>query len=215
MPDDDSPRFGPGPAHFGIEPDGRGGWYRSMRGAWLLTAHVVFANDTFVIDHLRFDPINPGMPREGLTSADLRAVKIGDLQREARYWLLNAAATAEVTEQMAPGLHDPQRLAALRRGARLAQTKPRRGRIGYEDTHFRRVALDYLQMYAKTGGRGINGRLAAMYSEKHPETWKGLAPETVRDWVATARRKGYLTKAVPGRGGAEPGPNLFPREEQP
>jgi hypothetical protein len=78
-------------------------------------------------------------------------------------------------------------------------SRKRRGRPGLPESRYREVALAYLELYNSGLRRGIHGELMRRYSAPY---------QTVRDWVARARKLGYLTPGQPGRAGAEPGPRL-------
>jgi hypothetical protein len=79
-----------------------------------------------------------------------------------------------------------------------SETRPR-GRPSHPDAHYRRIALEYLRLQGEGVGRGVIIQIAAA---------EGKPKETVRTWVAEARRRGYLTSIGQGRPGAEPGPEL-------
>jgi len=85
---------------------------------------------------------------------------------------------------------------ALERGAEQA-VAGRRGRPEIADTLLESVATAYLE--EAPGGAGLTRRLAERFNRPEP---------TVRDWVAAARRRGFLSAAHPGRRGAAPGPRL-------
>ncbi|MGD0985725.1 MAG: hypothetical protein ABSA65_18230 [Acidimicrobiales bacterium] len=85
---------------------------------------------------------------------------------------------------------------ALERGAEQA-VAGRRGRPEIADTLLEAVASAYLE--EAPGGAGLTRRLAERFNRPEP---------TVRDWVAAARRRGFLSAAQPGRRGAAPGPRL-------
>ena len=93
---------------------------------------------------------------------------------------------------------------ATAQAARQAESE-RTGR-GVGEDHYRWVALTYLRLQAEGVGYGIKARIGAEFEQE--AGWQP-ASETVRDWIAKARRKGYLTKGVPGRAGAAPGPRLL------
>jgi hypothetical protein len=76
--------------------------------------------------------------------------------------------------------------------------KPKRGRPGYPDEHYRRIAERYLELLS-TGRLDVLVALAA--EESRPR-------ETVRDWVRKATERGYLAPGKPGRAEARPGPKL-------
>jgi hypothetical protein len=73
----------------------------------------------------------------------------------------------------------------------------RRGRPPLADDLLEQVARAYLE--EAPAGTGLTRRLAERFGRPEP---------TVRDWVAAARERGYLSPARPGRRGAAPGPRL-------
>lgn len=78
---------------------------------------------------------------------------------------------------------------------------PRRGgRAPITDDLLRELAESYLRETAPgKPGRALN-RIAAEF---------GRPQETIRTWLARARREGWLAPAVKGRAGGEPGPKLL------
>ena len=83
--------------------------------------------------------------------------------------------------------------------AKEAETPRRRGRPGLPDDHYKRIALEYLELFAAGYRRGILDELACRH--KRPK-------QTVRDWVHRARELDYLTKGKQGRAGAKRGHRL-------
>jgi hypothetical protein len=81
----------------------------------------------------------------------------------------------------------------------------RRGAKGWGDEHFRRVAEMYLEALDIDRRRPLV-LMAARFS--------GYSRENVRDWVAVARDRGFLSAAQPGRAGAGPGPALVRWQEE-
>jgi hypothetical protein len=87
-------------------------------------------------------------------------------------------------------------ISALETGIRAAnQTK--RGRPPLPETTLIDVANAYLEEAA--AGVGLLKRLSQRFDRPEP---------TIRDWIAAARREGYLTPAIAGKRGAGPGPRL-------
>lgn len=87
-------------------------------------------------------------------------------------------------------------ISALETGIRAAsQTK--RGRPPLPETTLIDVAHAYLEEAA--AGVGLLKRLSQRFDRPEP---------TIRDWIAGARREGYLTPATAGKRGAGPGPRL-------
>ncbi|WP_198519597.1 hypothetical protein [Microbacterium sp. BR1] len=79
----------------------------------------------------------------------------------------------------------------------LAANRTKRGRPPLPDETLAAVAHAYLE--EAPAGVGLLKRLSQRFNRPEP---------TVRDWIATARREGFLTAAVPGKRGAAPGPRL-------
>ncbi|MFD8104352.1 hypothetical protein ACFV24_32945 [Nocardia fluminea] len=80
----------------------------------------------------------------------------------------------------------------------------RRGRPPLDDELLINVAGTYLDETAR--GRGAIARLALTFDRPEP---------TIRDWIAAARRRGFLAPASPGRRYVAPGPSLPPRRQPP
>lgn len=82
--------------------------------------------------------------------------------------------------------------------------RPRRGgRPSVTEEMMRTLALAYLEETTHGKPTGSVGRLALRF--ERPE-------ETIRTWLARARKDGWLTAAVKGRRGAEAGPRLQGRK---
>jgi hypothetical protein len=127
-------------------------------------------------------------PPAGVTSDVLRDVKVGKLLESLRREL----AGVSVTE-----LTDVERKWAA---AAAEAVELKRGRDGYPDEHFRRIALSYL----KLRNDGLTNGIAAALAEQEDRP-----AATVRDWIREAERRGFLTAASKGRGGTRTaGPSL-------
>lgn len=74
------------------------------------------------------------------------------------------------------------------------------GRTAMTDDFLRDVALSYLRETAPGKPHGATGRLAEAY---------GRPEQTIRTWIARARKEGWLGASAKGRAGAEPGPRLM------
>jgi len=147
----------------------------------------------------------------GVDSLLLR-VKLGDLLAELRARLAERSGSALLTAGESWGLRQDQEAVrnTVLAGA-AASSEPKRGRIGYPDEHYRRIALRYLQLVngQPPVTRGVLGVMAA--EENRPM-------ETVRTWIHQARKRGFLSSGERGRAGGMPGPRLGlksgPQEEQ-
>jgi hypothetical protein len=80
-----------------------------------------------------------------------------------------------------------------------ARQPPQRQGSRYPDSHYRDVAILYLNLLNAGHGRRILQQLAQQLNTRR---------ETARDWVHRARELGYLTNSHQGRPGALPGPRL-------
>ncbi len=81
--------------------------------------------------------------------------------------------------------------------AALGATRTHRGRPRLSADLLATVAYAYLDEAPK--GTGLIKRLALQFDRPEP---------TIRDWIAAARREGFLTQAVRGQRGAGAGPRL-------
>jgi len=149
-----------------------------------------------------FDSQNPPAL---ITSDVLRRIPIGEiLARTQRRLADDSWRTDGIDVIPAPGgkfkklsadnLTEEQRQALENISAVVAR---RRGRPELTDELLIEVAEAYITEAAR--GRGALNRMAEIFDR--PEA-------TVRDWIAQARRRGYLAATRPGRRGAAPGPNL-------
>jgi transposase-like protein len=145
----------------------------------------------------------------GITSALLRRIPIGSItDRAQRILTAREWKTEDVRivgylgitrSEPFEDLDESVRNAVMRAQAAVETAKQagRRGRPRLPDELLAQVAVAYLDEV--TRGRGLMRRLAERFNR--PE-------ETLRDWVQTARRRGWLSEATPGRRGAMPGPRL-------
>jgi hypothetical protein len=76
--------------------------------------------------------------------------------------------------------------------------KRQRGRPGHPDSHYRDVALAYLEL-CDAGEKPLLPRLGERF---------GVPSQTARDWVHRARELGFILPGKQGRKGASPGPRL-------
>jgi len=136
-----------------------------------------------------------------ITSDMLRRIPLGTILAKAQKALAQEdwrqdGITVLVGPDRGPDELTEAETAALEAAVRAA-ADTRRGRPELPDALLDEVAHAYLD--EATAGAGLTHRLAARFDR--PEA-------TVRDWVGAARRRGYLSLAVPGRRGASPGPRL-------
>lgn len=133
-----------------------------------------------VISRIELQAVDP--TGNGITASLLRRIQVGDILHLARATTARAAQSEE-----APALEYPER--KTRSG----------GRSALSDELLRSVAVSYLSETAPGRPAGAVKRMAQEFDR--PE-------ETVRSWVARARKAGWLGPSVKGRAGAEPGPRL-------
>lgn len=144
-------------------------------------------------------------PPSLITSDVLRRIPIGEILARTQRRLADESWRTEGIDLIpAPGgqfgklsaeeLSEEQRRALENSSAIAAR---RRGRPELSDELLIEVAEAYIHQAGR--GRGALSRMAEIFDR--PEA-------TVRDWIAQARRRGYLAPTKPGRRGAAPGPNL-------
>lgn len=125
---------------------------------------------------------------ESVSSRMLRAIPLGSILTEAQRWAKHFTVVTVPTIQTADEIlaaHQP--------------TNPGPGRAPLPDELLRQVAEGYL-LEMQSGLRGAVQRLADRL---------GRPEKTVSNWVAKARRDGWLGPASQGRAGATPGPRLL------
>jgi hypothetical protein len=144
----------------------------------------------------------PLLPSEQALTADLlRRISLSAILARVHAELINRAELAELARRFAwPAAPSAEEQAKLDEAARRATAgQPRRGRPALADAHLARIARAYLRKQADGYSRGI---LLALAEEE------GRPRDTIRDWVAKARRRGFLSPGTQGRAGALPGPRL-------
>ena len=144
----------------------------------------------------------PQRPEQAsLNGRALRLIRLSPLLARAHAELASSAELASLARQL--GWEDSptaEEQAELARAA--ANSSPKRrppGRPSLGDQHYARIAHAYLDLQAQGYGRGIIRALA----EQEQRPW-----QTIRDWVAKARKRGFLSAGQQGRAGALPGPQL-------
>ena len=196
---------------------------------WVLNGMLRLAEGRLVLSSLEValsaQPADADRPRHpdevpagGVTSTVLRAIPTGRLLAQARLALIASdevghsiaslaehsdGATSAVAAQLAEIFRvgdDEQRARAAEAAERARGAELRRGRKGYPDDHYRRIALAYLDLQSQGVTRGILDRIAEQEGRKR---------DTIRDWIHQAREREFLTKGTPGRAGAQPGPRLY------
>jgi hypothetical protein len=138
---------------------------------------------------------------DGVDSLLLR-VRLGDLLAELRARLAESIGMAYVDVGGSWGHRQDQEAARnTLLGEAAGRSEPKRGRTGYPDTHYRRIARRYLELVngQPPVTRGVLQVLAA--EEERPV-------ETVRTWIHQARQRRFLSPGERGRAGGMPGPLL-------
>ncbi len=205
--------------HFHDEPEAWVGFGTDTRDGVAHVRGVLEEVDgRVVLTRLEFVANKPE-ERGGLTSSTLRSLRLDAVVGKARGRLSQfdpARAKQGFPDPGAKASVDPDVVAQLERFferigklARAAAEQKAGGRRGYGDDFYRLVALEYVALSEQgNGGRGALQRLAAVMAtrlgEKQPRS-----RDNIRDWVAEARRRGFLTPGEPGRGGGGPGPRLY------
>jgi hypothetical protein len=144
-------------------------------------------------------------PDEGpiITTDLLRQLPLGRIIAKAQQSLADAGILGETVEfgeetLADDGLERPAK-AALD-AAVIGANRIKRGRPPLSTNLLKSVAYAYIDEAPL--GVGLLSRLSRHFDRP---------ASTIRDWVAAARREGYLTTAVRGQRGAGAGPNLPPR----
>ncbi|MFC8408554.1 hypothetical protein ACFUG9_34065 [Streptomyces griseoincarnatus] len=153
---------------------------RPTSDEWLATGDITRGSQGLVISRLELQSQDPA--GNGITASLLRRMQIGDILHTARAVTARAAQSDD-----APAMEYPPR--RTRSG----------GRSALSDELLRSVAVSYLGETAPGRPAGAVKRMAKEFDR--PE-------ETVRSWIARARKAGWLGPSVKGRAGAEPGPLL-------
>jgi len=147
----------------------------------------------------------------GVDGKLMRKLKLADLMSEFRTRLLEMDGKAYAPVDPAAAKREAARLVkeAVRNSSLAAlaeESKPARGRRGYPDDHYERIARRYLQLV--NDERVTRGVLARIADEE------GRPVETVRTWIYQARQRDFLTRrGEVGRAGALPGPRLLAQTE--
>lgn len=155
---------------------------------WRAAGTVSQGRRGLVISRLEVWPDAEGAaPLESVTSRTLRAIPLGYILSEVQRWteLLTFATVRVQTADEILAAHHPE--------------GPSPGRAPLPDELLRQVAEGYL---AETS-RGLRGAVKRLSDQL------GRPEKTVSNWVAKARRDGWLGPASQGRAGATPGPRLL------
>ncbi|MFE2828484.1 hypothetical protein [Streptomyces sp. NPDC059271] len=162
---------------------------------WRVSGTVADGTQGLVIAKLEVWP--EGQTQEhtqSVTSRMLRSIPLGQILAAAQNWAKNFTIATVPTIQTADEIlaaHTPD--------------TPAPGRAPLPDELMRQVAEGYLLEIA-SGLRGAVQRLAERL---------GRPEKTVSNWVAKARKDGWLGPAAQGRAGAAPGPRLTESRRSP
>lgn len=188
---------------------------RSTDGKWCARAFLdVDRERQLAITRLEMwpddtDVVTGAKPQTGLSGDALRHLPLGRWMVEALAQLTDEDLLAKTGAGYDPMLKElgyenasADRKEWARRVSEEARSIPlrRRGRRGYPDDHYRRIALAYLELQRQGVSRGIQQQLA----EQEGRPW-----QTIRDWVRIATEKGFLGPGSKGKAGRMPGPNLY------
>ncbi len=156
-------------------------------------------------------------PDDGITPAILRAIRpeaiiaiaLRTLHGEADYWEGTRAHDGKRPPEQRRYSQFVERHRELRVAVEhLDEREPRAHRGGRPprgDDHYRELALRCLALFSAGEGAGIHMRLAEHY---------GRRDRTIKDWIRTARHKGWLARGKSGRVHFAPGPKLIAERER-
>lgn len=176
---------------------------------WKVEGVLSVIRDQLVVHEIRVQPTTAEgtPPGAGLTTTVLRSLPLGGLVAALRAVVEEAPEQVAELERSSGETFEELKKQTQRAARAVRGTGLKRGRKGYPDDHYRWVALEYLALQAEGWSRGILVELAKRATKHLGRDF--VARETVRDWVAEARKRQFLTKATQGRAGAGPGPNLY------
>lgn len=191
-----------------VERDGTRTFWTTRKGV-RIGIQVDEVGGRLLISRLTLEPAG-----HEVNSAALRELALGELLAEVRRYLAPGPRVyVDVADpNVISGDVTPEAKALMRRLAAAAQQVPQRGRSGYSDDFYRRVAVAYLNFLAATPPvtRGILAAIADLAIEQQWfDDGRPVPTETVRSWVLQARKRGFLSGGEKGRAGAQPGPRLY------
>lgn len=172
--------------------------YQDSRQGWTVRGQVSRGPSGLIISKLEIWPGGQkGEPSGGVTAGLLRRIPVGEMLSSVRAQAAWEAARREGTrkilgEEPAEGMF-----------AETDSTVRHGGRTPLSDDLLLSVALAYLEETAPGKDRRVLKRLSERFDR--PE-------ETIRTWIARARKAGWLGPGSKGRPGAEPGPRLLLRQ---
>lgn len=165
---------------------------QEVASEWAVRGRLRVVDGQLVLEHLTFHS-----PPPGVTSGMLRQLPLGLILAAARRQLEQLGHAANMTDAPVNDFTT----AARELAQQVDPAQMRRGRHGYPDDFYRRIAFAYLALQEqRESARGLLDDLAE--AENKPR-------ETIRDWVREARTRGFLSPTTRGRAGASPGPKLY------
>jgi hypothetical protein len=204
--------LGPEPPWVTVTPSATGASFVAVEffrdEPWLVRGHLLQTEHGFVVSRLAVERflftdtsygarLDPGT--NDVTGTVIRGLH-PDKIRERALLMLQHKGTAYQGMERAGWDLAPEEFDQVRRLAEAARELPlNRGRKGYPDDHYRRIALAYIDDVRAHGSRGVLARLASA---------ENVSRATIRDWVRRARELGFLAPTKQGRAEATPGPNL-------
>lgn len=176
-------------------------WRGGVTGAW----EYRDAWGDYIGPDANRDDSGDTRPYPGITSSLLRRIPLGRIVAAAQRTLAERNWVTEGIRVVPGGLlvgdDIPGETRTLLERTNEQASPQRRGRPPLADDLLEQVARAYLE--EAPAGTGLTHRLAERFGRPEP---------TVRDWVAAARERGYLSPARPSRRGAAPGPRLKSRD---
>jgi hypothetical protein len=170
---------------------------------WLAIGYLGHASSgRVVIKQLALEPAGDSGPDLDVTGTLLRSFRPDELIARAKAQLIDTPGALDVAERL--GLASPsaeERRRTEEAAVAAGKDERRRGRRGYPESHYRRVALDHLELLESGMTRGLHKELGNRY---------GVSAERMRDWVQRASELEFLTGGEKqGRAGRQAGPRLY------
>ncbi len=196
--------------HHDDPPDWVGFSTQSLDGVALVEGRLDEFEGKLVLTSLEFTALDPA-GGGGVTSSTLRALRLEAVLAQVRGQVLTAYAQEFEYEDASVIAEWRQRVQHL---ALAAAEQKATGKRGYGDDFYRLVALEYVALTEQgKGGRGALRRLADVMAQRMGEK-EARSRDNIRDWVAEARRRNFLSPGEPGRGGGGPGWRLYETQEE-
>jgi hypothetical protein len=173
-------------------------------GPWLVSGTLGRVAGRLVVTSLTVEPnssATEGIDPDGVTSTVLRSIRLGDLVTRVRTAMRlspDLAVAVAGMENLRPSDFDVEVAAQLAAGVAdpaPSPTSPNRK----PDSFYAAIADQFLQEQER--GPGVYARLEQLHAPR--------PAATIRSWVTTAERRGYLTPGTQGRQDRQPGPRLI------